>query len=72
MVVCSAVAAVEIDLGVVYLGDEPAHDFVLSGGPWDLHVFVAVPHWLSCMGIVLSSCPVLISGLGQRLRDRRS
>jgi hypothetical protein len=34
-------------------------------------VFVALSHWLSCMGIVLSSCPVLISVLGQRLRDRR-
>jgi hypothetical protein len=44
MVVRSAVAAVEIDLGIVNLGDEPVHDFVLSEGPWDLHVFVAVPH----------------------------
>jgi hypothetical protein len=71
MVVWSVVAVVEIDLGVVNLGDEAAHDLVLSEGPWDLHVFVVLPHWLACMGIVLSSCPVLISGLGQRLRDRR-
>jgi hypothetical protein len=33
MVVWSAVAAVEIDLGVVNLGDEAAHDFVLSESP---------------------------------------
>jgi hypothetical protein len=72
MVGRSVVAAVEIDLGVVNLGDEPVHDFVLSEGPCDFHVFVSVPHWLSCMGIVLSSCPVLISGFGQRLRERRS
>jgi hypothetical protein len=37
MVVRSAVAVVEINLGVVNLGDEPAHDFVLSEGPWDLY-----------------------------------
>jgi hypothetical protein len=70
MVGRSAVAAVEID-GVVNLADE-IHYFVLSESPFDFHVFVSVPHWLSCMGIVLSSCPVLISGLGQRLRERRS
>jgi hypothetical protein len=64
---CSAVAAVEIDLGV-----ERVHDFVLSESPCDFHVFVSVPHWLLCMGIVLSSCPVLIFGLGQKLRERRS
>jgi hypothetical protein len=67
----SAVAAVEIDLGVVNLVDE-INDFVLSESPCDFHLFVSVPHWLSCMVIVLSSCPVLISGLGQRLRERRS
>jgi hypothetical protein len=72
MVDRSAVAAVEIDLVVVNLGDELVHYFVLYEGPWNVHVFVAVPPWLSCMGIVLSSCPVLISSLGQRLRDRRS
>jgi hypothetical protein len=71
MVVWSVVAVVEIDLGVVNLGDEAPHDLVLSEAPWDIHVFVVLPHWLACMGIVLSSCPVLISGLGQRLRDRR-
>jgi hypothetical protein len=40
MVGRSAVAAVEIDLGVVNRGDKPVHDFVFSEGPCDLHVFV--------------------------------
>jgi hypothetical protein len=64
MVVCSDVAVVDKDLGVVNLGDEAPHDLTLFEAPWDLHVFVVLSHWLS-------SCPVLISGLGQRFRDRR-
>jgi hypothetical protein len=49
MVVWSVVAVVEIDLGVVNLGDEAPHDLVLSEGPWDIHVFVKLlplPHSL--------------------------
>jgi hypothetical protein len=53
MVGCSAVSAVEIDLGVVSLVDEPVHDFVLSEGLCALHVFVSVSHWLSCMDYVI-------------------
>jgi hypothetical protein len=44
MVVWSAVAEVEIDIGVVSLGEEAAHDLFLSEGPWDLHVLVVLPH----------------------------
>jgi hypothetical protein len=66
------VAAVEIDLGVVsFVEDSPyALDFVAV--PWDLHECIAVPHGLSCMGIVFSSWIVAISGLGHRLRVMRS
>jgi hypothetical protein len=62
------VAAVEIDLRVVSLVEDSAHVFDFSAVPWDIHEFIAEPHGLSCIGIVLNSWLVAISGLGHRLR----
>jgi hypothetical protein len=51
----SAVAAVDIDLGVVSFVDENAHVFDFVVGPWNFHELTSVPHCLSCIGIVFNS-----------------
>jgi hypothetical protein len=66
------VAAVEIDLGVVSFVEDSPHVVDIAAVPWDLHEFIAVPHGLSCIGIVFNSWLVAISGLGHRLRVMRS
>jgi hypothetical protein len=66
------VAAVEIDLGVVSFVEDSPHVFDFAAVPWDLHEFIAVPHGLSCIGIVFNSWVVAISGLGHRLCVMRS
>jgi hypothetical protein len=68
----SMVAVVEIDLGVVSFVEDSPHALDFVAVPWDLHEFIAVPHGLSCMGIVFNSWVVAISGLGHRLRVMRS
>jgi hypothetical protein len=66
------VAAVEIDLRVVSFVEDSPHALDSVAIPWDLHEFSAVPHGLSCMGIVFNSWLVTIYGLGHRLRVMRS
>jgi hypothetical protein len=66
------VAAVDIDLGVVSFAEDSAHVFDFAAVPWDLHELSAVPHGLSCIGIVFNCWQVAISGLGHRLRVMRS
>jgi hypothetical protein len=51
----SAVAVVDIDLGVVSFVDESAHVFNFAVVAWDLHELPYVPHCLSCIGIVFNS-----------------
>jgi hypothetical protein len=51
----SAVAAVDIDLGVVSFVDESTHVFDFSVVPWDFHELPSVPHYLLCIGIVFNS-----------------
>jgi hypothetical protein len=66
------VAAVEIYLGVFSFVEDSPHVFDFASVPWYLHEFIAVPHGLSCIGIVFNSWLVAISGLGHRLRVMRS
>jgi hypothetical protein len=51
----SAVAAVEIDLGVVGLVDVEGHVLVFVISLLLPHCFLFPPHYFSCMGIVFSS-----------------
>jgi hypothetical protein len=50
----SAVAAVDIDLGVVSFVDESAHVFGFVMVPWDFHELTYVSHYLSCICIVFN------------------
>jgi hypothetical protein len=50
-----AVAAVDIDLGVVSFVDESADVFDFAVVSWDLHKLTPVSHCLSCIGIVFNS-----------------
>jgi hypothetical protein len=50
----SAVAAVDIDLGVVSFVDESVHVFNFAVVAWDFHELLSVPHCLSCIGIVFN------------------
>jgi hypothetical protein len=72
MVDRSIVAALDIDLRVVSFVEDSAHVFYFAAVPWDFHELGSVPHCLSCIGIVLNSWLVVISGLGQILRVMRS
>jgi hypothetical protein len=51
----SAVAAVDIDLGVVSFVDESSHVFGFVMVPWDFHELKSLPHCLSCIGIVFNA-----------------
>jgi hypothetical protein len=51
----SAVAAVDIDLGVVCFVDESGQGFIFSVVVLDFHGLLSVPHCLSCIGIVFNS-----------------
>jgi hypothetical protein len=55
MVGCSAVAAVDIDLGVESFVEKSAHIFDVAVVPWDFHELMSVPNCLSCIGIVFNS-----------------
>jgi hypothetical protein len=68
----SMVDAVEIDLGVVIFAEDSAHVFDFAAVPWDLHELSSVPHGVLCIGIMLNSWLVAISGVGHRLRVMRS
>jgi hypothetical protein len=68
----SAVAAIDIDLGVVCFVDESGQGFFFAVVVLDFHELPYVPHCLSCIGIVFNSLLVVISGFGQRLRVIRS
>jgi hypothetical protein len=54
MVGRSVVAAMGIDLGVVFFVDESAHVFDVAVVPWDYHELTSVPFCLSCIGIVFN------------------
>jgi hypothetical protein len=68
----SAVVAVEIDLGVVCFVDESGHYFALAVSLVVPQELLSVAHLFSCIGIVLSSWLLFVSGLGERLRVIRS
>jgi hypothetical protein len=63
-----AVAAVDIDLGVVCFGEESGQGFVFAVFLLVFHELPSVPHCLSCIGIVFNSWLVVVYGLDQRLR----
>jgi hypothetical protein len=68
----SAVAAVDIDLGVVCFVDESGQGFTFAVFLVVFHELLSVSHCLSSIGIVFNSWLVVVSGLGQRLRVIRS
>jgi hypothetical protein len=51
----SALAAGNIDLGVVSFVDESSQVFDFAVISWDFHELSYVPHSLSCIGIVFNS-----------------
>jgi hypothetical protein len=51
----SAVAAVDIDLGVVCFVDEPCKGSIFAVAVLDFQEFLSVPHYLSCIGIMFNS-----------------
>jgi hypothetical protein len=59
----SAVAAVDIDLGVVCFVDESGQGFTFAVFFMVFHEFPSVTHFLSCIGIVFNSWLVVVSGL---------
>jgi hypothetical protein len=64
----SAVAAVDIDLGVVCFADESIQGFTFAVFLLVFHEVLYVPHCVSCIGIVLKSWLMVVSGLSQRFR----
>jgi hypothetical protein len=64
----SAVVDVEIDIGVVCFVDESGHGFAFAIFLLGTREFLSVAHLFSCMGIVLISWLLFVSGVGQRLR----
>jgi hypothetical protein len=63
----SAVAEVDIDLGVVCFVDESGQGFTFAVFFVVFHELLYVPYCLSCIGIVSNSWLVVVSGLGQIL-----
>jgi hypothetical protein len=68
----STAVAVEIDLGVVCFVNESGHGFTFAVSLVVFQEFLSIAHLFSCIGIVLSSWLLLVSGLGQRLGVIRS
>jgi hypothetical protein len=60
--------AVEIDLGVVCFVDESGHIFAFAISLEVPQELLYVPHFFSCIGIVLTSWLLFVSGLGQSLQ----